>query len=191
MRIAPQSRKPPTNPSGLSAQLQTLRGIRPSTPIEDEDEGEDDHDSWPNPDESPAPARLAVSTVAHRPTIVNREATHRSREGLLDIFDPEEEEEEEEDDDDDSGSQGSGSDGDNLTADIQQVAQVRSANVGYGTTAHVRHVSAGSARLLELPSRGSAEMKRYSSASGGSIEAGRVLEVSAGTDEGQTKGPRR
>lgn len=98
-------------------------------------------------------------TVGKHPTIVRHGPGPRakSREGLLNEFQAEE-------------SAGSSPSGDSpVSADIAypQIERATSVDVGKG---HARHISAGSARLLNLPPRSSQELKRLSGASGASGE---------------------
>ncbi|KAL8718097.1 MAG: hypothetical protein Q9225_004735 [Loekoesia sp. 1 TL-2023] len=109
----------------------------------------------------PAPAPIAEEegtwhgAVGRQPTIVRQGARARSREGLLNEFNAEEESEDSSPIGDSPGENTSSPD----TPSIQ-----RATSVDYGKR-HARHISAGSARLLDLPSRSSGEMKRMSSAS--------------------------
>ena len=102
--------------------------------------------------------------VARQPTVVHREPRAKSREGLLNEFE------------DDSGSEPPGetlldvnrkSYGFNKTVTDENepsegVHRATSVDLGKG---HVRHISAGSARLLELKPRASVDAKRLSSGS--------------------------
>ena len=97
--------------------------------------------------------------VGKHPTIVRHGPGPRakSREGLLNDFQAEE-------------SPGSSPSGDSpVSPDIPypQIERATSVDVGKG---HARHISAGSARLLNLPPRSSQELKRLSASSGASGE---------------------
>ena len=97
--------------------------------------------------------------VGKHPTIVRHGPGPRakSREGLLNDFQAEE-------------SAGSSPSGDSpVSPDIPypQIERATSVDIGKG---HARHISAGSARLLNLPPRSSQELKRLSASSGASGE---------------------
>lgn len=98
-------------------------------------------------------------TVGKHPTIVRHGPGPRikSREGLLNDFQAEE-------------SAGSSPSGDSpVSPDLPypQIQRATSVDIGKG---HARHISAGSARLLNLPPRSSQEIKRFSTSSGASGE---------------------
>ena len=110
----------------------------------------------------PAPAAIAQEegkwhgAVGKHPTIVRQGPGKRakSREGLLNDFQNAEESEES------SPSGDSPVSPENPFPSIQRATSV---DIGKG---HARHISAGSARLLNLPPRSSADMKRLSASSG-------------------------
>lgn len=110
----------------------------------------------------PAPAALAQEegkwhgAVGKHPTIVSQGPGKRakSREGLLNEYQNAEESGES------SPSGDSPVNAENAYPSIQRATSV---DVGKG---HARHISAGSARLLNLPPRSSADMKRLSASSG-------------------------
>ena len=110
----------------------------------------------------PAPAAIAQEegkwhgAVGKHPTIVRQGPGKRakSREGLLNDFQNAEES------GDSSPSGDSPVSPENPYSSIQRATSV---DVGKG---HARHISAGSARLLNLPPRSSADMKRLSASSG-------------------------
>ena len=110
----------------------------------------------------PAPAAIAQeegtwhSAVGKHPTIVRQGPGKRARskEGLLNDFQNAEESEES------SPSGDSPVSPENAYSSIQRATSV---DLGKG---HARHISAGSARLLNLPPRSSADMKRLSASSG-------------------------
>ncbi|KAI4096896.1 MAG: hypothetical protein LQ344_000696 [Seirophora lacunosa] len=109
-----------------------------------------------------APAPIAEEegmwhgAVGRQPTIVRQGARARSREGLLNEFIAGEDSQE--------SSPTADSPGDNASSpDTPFIQRATSVDFGKG---HARHISAGSARLLNLPARSSGEMKRMSSGSG-------------------------
>jgi hypothetical protein len=113
--------------------------------------------------------------VGKHPTIVRQGPRAKSREGLLDDFQAAE---------DSVGSSPSGESPvghpfeDQTTApDNSLIYRATSVDLGKG---HARHISAGSARLLDLPPRSSGELKRFSTASGERSPLG----VSSANDEG-------
>ncbi|KAL8743955.1 MAG: hypothetical protein Q9190_003751 [Brigantiaea leucoxantha] len=95
--------------------------------------------------------------VGRQPTIVRQGPRARSREGLLNDFQAAE------------GSTTESSpisptdDSPTSPPETSSIQRARSVELGKG---HVRHISAGSAKLLDLPARASGEIKRMSSASG-------------------------
>lgn len=99
--------------------------------------------------------------VARYPTIIRRSPRVKSREGLLDDFQAGEE------------SPGSTYSDESPTGDpLHDHAQVsekssvhEATSVDLASKGHVKHMSAGSARLLDLPPRSSGELKRMSSSS--------------------------
>lgn len=98
-------------------------------------------------------------TVGKHPTIVRHGPGPRikSREGLLNDFQAEESAE----------SSPSGDSPVSPETQFPQIQRATSVDVGKG---HARHISAGSARLLNLPPRSSQEIKRFSTSSGASGE---------------------
>ncbi|KAL8949639.1 MAG: hypothetical protein Q9222_004264 [Ikaeria aurantiellina] len=110
----------------------------------------------------PAPAPIAEEegtwhgAVGRQPTIVRQGTRARSREGLLNEFNAAEESYE-------SSPVGDSPGGNASSPDTPFIQRATSVDFGKG---HVRHISAGSARLLNLPARSSGEIKRMSSASG-------------------------
>ncbi|KAL2066122.1 hypothetical protein VTL71DRAFT_2193 [Oculimacula yallundae] len=93
---------------------------------------------------SPASVQSKWGAVARQPTVIHREPRAKSREGLLNDFD------------DDSASEGPDSPGSPTPSSGLQ----RATSVDYKK--HARHMSAGSARLLDLKPRPSADIKRDS-----------------------------
>ncbi|MCJ1252343.1 hypothetical protein MMC24_000148 [Lignoscripta atroalba] len=99
--------------------------------------------------------------VARRPTIIKTGPRAKSREGLLNEFIAGDE------------SPGSSPSADSPAAESSEFQIIspenpsvhRATSVDYGKR-HARHISAGSARLLNLPARNSVEQRRLSSASG-------------------------
>ncbi|KAL8692105.1 MAG: hypothetical protein Q9218_002801 [Villophora microphyllina] len=110
----------------------------------------------------PAPEPIAEEegkwhgAVGKQPTIVRQGARARSREGLLNDFIAGEESQDASPIEDSPGGQTDSPD----TPSIQ-----RATSVDFGKQ-HARHISAGSARLLNLPARSSGDMKRMSASSG-------------------------
>ncbi|KAI4230823.1 MAG: hypothetical protein L6R40_007933 [Gallowayella cf. fulva] len=109
----------------------------------------------------PAPAPIAEEGTWHgavgkQPTIIRQNARARSREGLLNEYNAEEESAE-------SSPIGDSPGGNTSSPDTPFIQRATSVDFG---KSHARHISAGSARLLNLPARSSGEMKRMSSASG-------------------------
>ncbi|KAL9596772.1 MAG: hypothetical protein Q9219_005597 [cf. Caloplaca sp. 3 TL-2023] len=109
---------------------------------------------------APAPIAEEEGTwhgaVGRQPTIVRQGARARSREGLLNEFLAGE-------DSGESSPTGDSPGGTTSSPDTPFIQRATSVDFGKH---HARHISAGSARLLDLPSRSSADMKRMSSASG-------------------------
>lgn len=99
------------------------------------------------------------SAVGRHPTIVRQGEWARSREGLLNDFQAAEESTETSPispEEESPTGQASGS-------EVTFIHRATSVDVGQG---HARHISAGSARLLNLPPRSSTELKRLSGSSG-------------------------
>ena len=99
--------------------------------------------------------------VARQPTIVRRDLRAKSREGLLDIFQADEES---------SASSPSeewpaGEPSVSPNETPGSLSLHRATSVDIGGKGHARHISAGSARLLNLPPRASGDLKRLSSSS--------------------------
>lgn len=123
-------------------------------------EESDDEEETTSPEEAPK-----MNTVVGRhPIIVSRSMRAKSREGLLDDFGI--------DDSPESPTSSPSIDSPNehpaRIRDIQREGSSihRATSVDLGKAGHARHISAGSARLLDLPPRSSAEQKRLSSGSG-------------------------
>ena len=97
--------------------------------------------------------------VGKHPTIVRQGPgpRARSREGLLNDFQTEES----------AASSPSGDSPVSPDNPYPQIQRATSVDIGKG---HARHISAGSARLLNLPPRSSQELKRFSASSGASGE---------------------
>ncbi|KAI4132994.1 MAG: hypothetical protein LQ338_000462 [Usnochroma carphineum] len=110
----------------------------------------------------PAPAPIAEDegtwhgAVGRQPTIVRQGARARSREGLLNEFTASE-------DSQDSSPPGDSPGATTSSPDTPFIQRATSVDFGKG---HARHISAGSAKLLDLPARSSGEMKRLSHSSG-------------------------
>ncbi|KAL8751980.1 MAG: hypothetical protein Q9199_006055 [Rusavskia elegans] len=120
--------------------------------------GDSDDDMVLQP--APAPIAEEVGTwhgaVGRQPTIIRQSARARSREGLLNEYNAEGESPE-------ASPIGESPLGNTSSPDTPFIQRATSVDFG---KAHARHISAGSARLLNLPARSSGEMKRMSSASG-------------------------
>ncbi|KAL9027663.1 MAG: hypothetical protein Q9196_003851 [Gyalolechia fulgens] len=120
--------------------------------------GESDDDNALHP--APAPIAQEEGTwhgaVGRQPTIVRQGTRARSREGLLNEFTAWEES-------GDSSPMGDSPGGNSGSPDTPCIQRATSVDFGKH---HARRISAGSARLLDLPSRSSVEMKRMSNASG-------------------------
>ena len=112
------------------------------------------------------------SAVGRHPTIVSQGARARSREGLLNDFQAGESAES-------SPTAGDSPLGQLPPPEIPSIQRATSVDFGKG---HVRHISAGSARLLNLPARNSLESKRMSSASGERSPLGPPSPMAEATD---------
>ena len=99
--------------------------------------------------------------VGKHPTIVRQGPTAKSREGLLDDFQAAEDSV----DSSPSGDSPLGQPFEDQTTPPENSGIYRATSVDLGK-GHARHMSAGSARLLDLPPRSSGELKRLSTASG-------------------------
>lgn len=137
-------------PGGLSSQLNPS-----SDPPAEESEDEDGA--------APQDEDVKMSEVVGRtPTIVRRSLRAKSREGLLSEYQNLE-------DSPDSSPAAYSPEG--LSSEFSDTAAAgasihRATSVDLGKSGHARHISAGSARLLNLPPRTSGELKRLSVASG-------------------------
>lgn len=128
----------------------------------DGDSGDDIEAFDPEPPTIPPDEGKWHSAVGKHPTIVRQGRIAKSREGLLDDFQAGEDYSLE------SSPTGESPTGvpfdDQITPpESSLIYRATSVDLGKG---HARHMSAGSARLLDLPPRTSAEMKRLSTASG-------------------------
>lgn len=94
--------------------------------------------------------------VGRQPTIVQQNPRAKSREGLLNEYIAGE-------DSQDSSPIGDSPGADASSPDTPFIQRATSVDFGKG---HARHISAGSARLLNLPARSSGDMKRMSHSSG-------------------------
>ncbi|MCJ1394558.1 hypothetical protein MMC18_007437 [Xylographa bjoerkii] len=129
------------------------------TPTGDESDYEE---AATSPEATPAEEAPKMNSVVGRhPTIVRRSMRAKSREGLLDDFGI---------DDSTASSPSADSPNDPPTRvrDVQREGSSihRATSVDLGKSGHARHISAGSARLLDLPPRSSTEHKRLSTGSG-------------------------
>ncbi len=120
--------------------------------------GDSDDDAELDPTLSSKPQEEGTwhGAVGRHPTIVRQGPRAKSREGLLNDFQAGESA-------DSSPTAGDSPMGQLKAPEIPFIQRATSVDLGKG---HVRHISAGSARLLNLPSRNSGESKRMSSASG-------------------------
>ncbi|KAL8954525.1 MAG: hypothetical protein Q9193_007206, partial [Seirophora villosa] len=137
-------------PEEVFARQRSMRGLQRGEASGITGESDDDDMAL-----HPAPAPIAEEegmwhgAVGRQPTIVRQGARARSREGLLNEF-----------------IAGEDSQESSPTADSPDTPFIqRATSVDFGK-GHARHISAGSARLLNLPARSSGEMKRMSSGSG-------------------------
>lgn len=115
--------------------------------------------------------------VGKHPTIVRQRAIAKSREGLLDDFQAAEDSVE-------SSPSGDSPIGQPFEDQITppEIYRARSVDLGKG---HARHMSAGSARLLDLPPRSSGDLKRFSTASGerSPFGIGKVMTLATSANE--------
>jgi hypothetical protein len=98
--------------------------------------------------------------VARHATVVHREPRAKSREGLLNEFDDESMSEVQGETPTDMSPTGSGFNKESIPEDEPGVHRATSVDLG---KRHVRHISAGSARLLDVKPRASGEARRLSS----------------------------
>ncbi|KAL8803793.1 MAG: hypothetical protein Q9200_006072 [Gallowayella weberi] len=135
------------------------RSMRRGQQVEDTGIGADSDDDIAL---QPASAPIAEEegtwhgAVGRHPTIIQQSAKARSREGLLNEYNADEESPE-------SSPIGDSPGGNTSSPDTPFIQRATSVDFG---KVHARHISAGSARLLNLPARSSGESKRMSSASG-------------------------
>lgn len=116
-------------------------------------------------EEGPVPQDEDVKmneVVGRTPTIVRRSLRAKSREGLLSEYQSL---------DDSPGSSPAANSPEGLSSEFVDAQAAgasihRATSVDLGKIGHARHISAGSARLLNLPPRSSGELKRLSVASG-------------------------
>lgn len=119
-------------------------------------DSEDDIELDPPSSSRPQDEGRWHGAVGRHPTIVRQGPRAKSREGLLNDFQAGESAES-------SPTGGDSPMGQLAAPEIPFIQRATSVDLGKG---HVRHISAGSARLLNLPGRTSMESKRLSSASG-------------------------
>lgn len=126
----------------------------------DEDE-DDDAELYPPSEDQGQAGETWHSGAGRSPTVVRQDARVKSREGLLNDFQAGDESAGSSPSDDSPGPKAS-----SFVVPSEQGGFIhRATSVDYGKR-HARHISAGSARLLNLPPRASGESKRLSSASG-------------------------
>ena len=126
-----------------------------------DDDEDDDTELYPPSEDQPQAGETWHSGVGRSPTVVRQDPRVKSREGLLNDFQ--------------AGDESAGSSPSDDSPETERSSFVvpseqsgfihRATSVDYGKR-HARHISAGSARLLNLPPRASGESKRLSSASG-------------------------
>ncbi|KAL9022489.1 MAG: hypothetical protein Q9185_000396 [Variospora sp. 1 TL-2023] len=146
-------------PEEIFSRQRSMRGLRRAEDSGTAGESDDDMALHPAPAPIAEEEGMWHGAVGRQPTIVRQGTRAKSREGLLNEFIAGED------------SQGSSptsptadSPGENASSpDTPFIQRATSVDFGKG---HARHISAGSARLLDLPARSSGEMKRMSSASG-------------------------
>ena len=124
-----------------------------------DDESDDESALHGQPATLPQEEGTWHGALGRHPTIVRQGARARSREGLLNDFQAEEESTE---------TSPISPEEESPTAQVSSpemsfIHRATSVDLGKG---HARHISAGSARLLNLPRRSSTEMKRLSASSG-------------------------
>lgn len=132
-----------------------------SSGIGGDGDSDDDNVFHPQPPAIPPDEGKWHGAVGKHPTIVRSGPVAKSREGLLDDFQAGEDSVESSP----SGESPVGQPfGDQITPPEKSlIYRATSVDLGKG---HARHISAGSARLLDLPPRSSGESKRFSTASG-------------------------
>jgi hypothetical protein len=122
---------------------------------------EDDEDAFPEAHTDDEDEAIHKS-VEHFPTIVHAEPSAKSKEGLLQDFQSSESEATSPELEGETPESGAG------PSETQWIHRATSVDYGKG---HARHISAGSAKLLDLPRRTSIDSKRLSSASGERVTA--------------------
>ncbi|KAL8826277.1 MAG: hypothetical protein Q9170_007465 [Blastenia crenularia] len=143
-------------PEEIFSRRRAIHGLHRSEDTETTGESDEDIALHPAPPPIAEEEGTWHGAVGRQPTIVRQGARARSREGLLNEFKAG-------GDSPDSSPTGE-SPGENTSSpDTPFIQRATSVDFGKG---HARHISAGSARLLNLPARSSGEMKRMSSASG-------------------------
>lgn len=160
MRLAEQEREyedPLTpGPEEVFQRQRSLRGYRRAEDSGAAAESDDDVALHPAPAPIAEEEGMWRGAVGRQPTIVRQGPRARSREGLLNEFVAGEDTQE--------SSPIAESPGENTSSpDTPSIQRATSVDFGKG---HARHISAGSARLLDLPARSSGEMKRMSHSSG-------------------------
>ena len=131
-------------PGGLSAQLRNLRASS----------GGDSDSPHPSAADYAIDDDLKYDTVrGHKPNIIQRGPMAKSREGLLEEYTANEE------------VSPISPESPESPAGAEPASIHRATSVDYGKKGHVRQLSAGSARLLNIPARSSSEHKRSSIAS--------------------------
>jgi hypothetical protein len=141
---------------GLSAQLHADHAVAA------EDSGNDDDGTTPSPPEE----AVRVNTVIGRhPTIIRRHEGEKSKEGLLDDFLDTEDSPTSPGSPGSHGSHGSRTEEPGRKGGPERTSVHRATSVEYGKQGHARHMSAGSARLLDVTPRSSREQSRLGSVS--------------------------
>ncbi|KAI4209858.1 MAG: hypothetical protein LQ351_007212 [Letrouitia transgressa] len=149
-----------SGPEGSSTRETTVKHRDPLDYSADTGGGGDDRPLHPAPTSISPEEGTWHSAVAKQPTIVRQGARAKSREGLLNDFQAAEDSTTESSPVSPSGDSPIGPANQPESSIIQRATSV---NLG---KSHARHISAGSAKLLNLPARSSSETKRMSSASG-------------------------
>ncbi|KAL8918860.1 MAG: hypothetical protein Q9208_007117 [Pyrenodesmia sp. 3 TL-2023] len=143
-------------PEEVFSRQRSMRGLRRTDDSATPGESDDDIALHPAPAAIAEEEGMMRGAVGRQPTIVRQGTRARSREGLLNEFHAGE-------DSQDSSPIGDSPGADASSPDTPFIQRAMSVDFGKG---HARHISAGSARLLDLPARSSGEMKRMSHSSG-------------------------
>ena len=156
----PGPRDPPTS-APRNPSLERERGTKPQNLLNTGLDDESDDETALHSQSTTLPQEEGTwhSAVGRHPTIVRQGTRARSREGLLNDFQAAEESTETSP----ISPEEESPTGQASSPEMTFIQRARSVELGKG---HVRHISAGSARLLNLPPRSSTELKRMSGSSG-------------------------